>query len=355
MSLLGWPLLVASIVLALGAPAACVYLWGRVRGLGALPGRLSLILVCQLTAILAVGIGVNDHFQFFASWGDLSGQDGTDVPIEQQNNGDQPLSRPLSSQLRNDFRPSGSKDVLEATVLGAKSGIRSQVWVWLPPEYREQPQRRFPVVELFTGFPGTPGAWFHVLQGPKRLRQAIEKGAAQPYILVAPTITVRSGRNTECVDVPHGPKVATWLSEDVRSLITENFRALPDRDAWGTMGYSTGGYCAAKLPVQYPQLFRAGVSLAGYFAPSERALAKLPGEDLPELMRQRRPPVDLLLAASRQDPGTAGAIDGMVKVARSPTLVYTYVVPRGGHNTGVWSAMLPKSFEWLSTRLAQAR
>lgn len=353
MSLLGWPLLVASIMSALGAPAACVFLWGRVRGLGAWPGRLSLIVVCQLTAILAVGIGVNDHFQFFASWGDLSGQNGTDVLIVRQNNGDRPLPRSLSSRLRNDFRPSGAKNVLEATVVGAGSGIRSQVWVWLPPEYRRQPQRRFPVVELFTGFPGTPGAWFHVLQGPERLRQAIEKGAAQPYILVAPTITVRSGRNTECVNVPHGPQVATWLSEDIRRVVLENFRALPDRDAWATMGYSTGGYCAAKLPMQYPRLFRAGVSLAGYFSPSVRALAKLPGEDLPGLMR-RPPPVDLLLAASKQDPGTTAALEGMVKVARSPTLFYTYVVPRGGHNTGVWSAMLPKCFQWLSTRLAQA-
>jgi S-formylglutathione hydrolase FrmB len=120
------------------------------------------------------------------------------------------------------------------------------------------------------------------------------------------------------------------------------------------MGYSTGGYCAAKLPVQYPRLFRAGVSIAGYFAPSTSALAKLPGENLPVLIRQEHPPVDLLLATSRQDPGTAAAVDTMVKAATSPTLVYTYVVPHGGHNTGVWSAMLPKCFQWLTTALARA-
>lgn len=355
MGLQGWPLLIVSIMLALGGPAACVYLWGRVRGLGALPARLALILVCQITAILAVGVGINDHFQFFSSWSDLSGQGSADAPIEQANPGDRPLSRPLSQRLRNDFRPSGAKDVLEAMVAGARSGIRSKVWVWLPPQYRQQPQRRFPVVELFTGFPGTPGAWFHVMQGPKRLEQAVTKGAAQPYILVAPTITVQPGHDTECVDVPRGPKVATWLAQDVRRIIVENFRTLPGRDGWGTMGYSTGGYCAAKLPLQYPRLFRAGVSLAGYFSPSTSALAKLPGENLPAVMRLRHPGVDLLLAASKQDPGTTSALDGMVKAARSPTLVYTYVVPHGGHNTGVWSSMLPKCFQWLTTELARAR
>jgi hypothetical protein len=105
----GWPLLVISIMLALGGPAACVLLWGRVRGLGALPARLALILVCQITAILAVGVVVNDHFQFFSSWSDLSGQNGADAPIEQPNPGDHSLSRPLSQRLRDDFRPSGAR------------------------------------------------------------------------------------------------------------------------------------------------------------------------------------------------------------------------------------------------------
>jgi enterochelin esterase-like enzyme len=353
--LLGWPLLVVSIILALGGPAACIFLWGRIRGLGAVPARLALIVACQITAILAVGVGINDHFQFFASWSDLSGQNGTDTPIEQANNGNRPLSRSLSQRLRNDFRPAGANHVLAATLVGPRSGIRSKVWVWLPPQYHQQPQRRFPVVELFTGFPGTPSAWFHVMQGPERLLQAIKTGAAQPYILVAPTITVQPGHDTECIDVPHGPKVATWLTQDIRRIVMANFRALPGRDAWGTMGYSTGGYCAAKLAVQYPRLFRAGVSIAGYFSPFTSALAKLPGENLPVVIRQRHPHVDLLLATSRQDPGTTAAVSTMVKAAQSPTLVYTYVVPHGGHNTGIWSAMLPKCFQWLTTELTHAR
>lgn len=347
MSLLGWPLLVITISLALGAPAACAWLWRRLPRLGA----LSLVLVCQVMAILAVGVAVNDHYQFFASWSDLSGS-GSDAPIVAQNNGTGPLPRALSKRLRRDFRKRNGE--FEATVVGARSGIRAKVWVWLPPQYRREPQERFPVVELFPGYPGTPTAWFHVLRAPERLQEVMRDGTAQPYILVAPTITVRPGHDTECVDVPGGPRVATWLAEDVRRAVVSNFRALPGRDAWATMGYSTGGYCAAKLPLQYPRLFAAGVSLAGYFTPSTPALARLPRENLPRLMTQRRPGVGLLLAASRQDPGTTAAVATMVRTARTPTLIYTYVVPRGGHNTGVWSAMLPRSFQWLTTKLTHA-
>ncbi|HEY0540142.1 MAG TPA: alpha/beta hydrolase-fold protein [Actinoallomurus sp.] len=348
MSLQGWPLLVVSIMLALGCPAACVLFWGRARGRGALPARLSLILACQTTAILAVAVSVNDHYQFFASWSDLTGQNGAGAPIMQPGDGG-----PL--RMRERFRPAGGHDILEATLIGARSGIRGDVWVWLPPEYRRQPHARFPVVELFTGFPGTPNTWFHAMEGPAKLEQAIRDRAAQPYILVAPTITVEPGHDTECTDVPGGPKVATWLTEDVRRAVVDDFRTRPGRDAWGAMGYSTGGYCAAKLPVQYPRLFGAGVSLAGYFSPFTAALAKVPGQNLPLLLRQRHPPVHLLLATSRQDPGTAGAIATMVKAARPPTLISTYVVPRGGHNTGVWTAMLPKCFQWLTATLARAR
>lgn len=354
MNLLGWPLLIVLVMLALAAPAACVMLWGRVRGAGALPVRLSLIAVCQVMAILAVGAGINDHFQFFASWSDLSGQNGADAPIQQQDTGAQPRSRSLSRQLRDDFREDKANKAFQATLVGAKSGIRSKLWVWLPPQYSRHPRARFPVVELFPGYPGTPTTWFHAMQAPEKLQEAMKTGAAQPYILVAPTITVQPGHDTECANVPRGPKVATWLTEDVRRIVTENFRALPGRDAWGAMGYSTGGFCAAKLTVRYPWLFRAGVSLAGYFAASTPALAKLPGENLPGLIQRKRPPVDLLLAASRQDPGTSAAVGAMVKAAQAPTLVYTYVVPKGGHNTGVWAVMLPKCFQWLTTKLTHA-
>jgi hypothetical protein len=32
-------------------------------------------------------------------------------------------------------------------------------WVWLPPQYFSEPDRRFPVVYLFHGSPGQPADW----------------------------------------------------------------------------------------------------------------------------------------------------------------------------------------------------
>ncbi|MCW2904654.1 MAG: esterase [Streptosporangiaceae bacterium] len=120
------------------------------------------------------------------------------------------------------------------------------------------------------------------------------------------------------------------------------------------MGYSTGGFCAAKLALQYPRLYGAAVSLSGYFAPTSPLLTRSPQlgqQDSPLVLIRHKHPVALLLAASRQDPGTVNQIQAMAAAAQPPTRLFTYIVPKGGHNTQVWSAMLPTAYQWLTRQL----
>jgi dienelactone hydrolase len=122
---------------------------------------------------------------------------------------------------------------------------------------------------------------------------------------------------------PGGPQVATWLTHDVPDAITHNFRAVAAPQRWGLMGYSTGGFCAAKLALQYPRLYGAAVSTSGYFSPSSPLLvgsAKLRQEDSPLVLihKKQRSPLALLLAGSPQDPGTVNQIQAMAPAAQSP-------------------------------------
>ena len=55
----------------------------------------------------------------------------------------------------------------------------------------------------------------------------VAAGRVKPFIAVLPTMNVASPRDTECVDVQAGPKVATWLAVDVPRLIAAQTRALP--------------------------------------------------------------------------------------------------------------------------------
>src|SRR4051794_41377554 len=73
MGLTGVPLLVLTVLVALGAPVACLVLWNRTRGRVAVAVRLLMIVTCQASALLVGGIGLNDHYAFYASWSDLVG------------------------------------------------------------------------------------------------------------------------------------------------------------------------------------------------------------------------------------------------------------------------------------------
>jgi enterochelin esterase-like enzyme len=358
MSLTGTPLLVLSLMLAVLSPVACLLLWDRLLGppVVRMAGRLMMIALCQLTALLLAGLMVNDYYQLYASWADLFGSDiNAGGQIQEARGGTVPHAQRLSERVH--FAFDGGYRTWLATVTGPSSGVRTQLRVWTPPQY-DLPRFhnvKFPVIELFPGFPGTPTTWFSGLDVGGRLTAETRGGQAKPFILVAPVITVQPGRDTECTDIPNGPRVATWLTRDVREIVTDNFRALSGTDSWGTMGYSTGGFCAAKLTLQYPQLFHAGVSMSGYFQPIDPQITHNPAlarANTPYELVKAAPPVSLLLAGTQQDAGTAPSAEQLKRDSKGATKIALYILPRGGHNTGVWKAMLPRTLQWLSRELS---
>src|SRR5690349_11026312 len=82
-------------------------------------------------------------------------------------------------------------------------------------------------------------------------------------------------RDTECTDVPGGPRAETWLTTDATG--------------WSVMGWSTGGFCAAKLLLRHPTLFHAAVGIGGYYdAETDKSTGNLFGND-PRLRRLNSP------------------------------------------------------------------
>jgi enterochelin esterase-like enzyme len=356
MGLMGWPLLVAVVLLATGGPVASLYLWNRVTGRLAAAARLFMIVMCQVFALLVAGVGLNHYFEFYASWNDLvGGANAAGTGIEQVDAG---MAGPAVRFQRD---PGLGPDVYSATLTGERSGIRSRILAWVPPGYDApaNAHQAYPVVELLPGYPGTPSTWFHAVHGVSALKEVIAAGRAHPFVLVAPVTTVVPGRDTECVDFPGGPRVETWLTDDVRQAITTAFRVQPDRNAWGLMGFSTGGYCAAKMAIRRPDLFSAAVTMQGDAVPQtpevRRDRALNAGNSVLDLLRTRRPPVSLLLAGTRQDHASNEAINQIMPLVRPPMTAFSYVLPSGGHNASVWNSMLPNAYAWLSGRLSAPR
>ena len=169
-------------------------------------------------------------------------------------------------------------------------------------------------------------------------------------------------RDTECTDVPGSTQAFSWLAQDVPTLVSEHFRALMQPASWGAVGYSTGGYCAAKLALLRPQQFRVAAVLSGYFnALKDHTTGDLWGgstdrrhdNDLLWLARHGVHPGAYVLAyTSRQDRDSYAATTQFLAAAKLPTRTYSLIAARGGHNyKGVVSAF-PDVLIWVTQHLA---
>lgn len=349
MDLLGLPALIGVITLAVLVTVLSVVVWKRLRGpaVAQVLQRLLLIVLCQVTALAAVGVSVNRQYEFYATLGEFLDENSAQAAPPPQHVVDPPPSAATGNVK---FVPYGKDGVRVATVSGPASGIRAQVYVWVPPQYRDDPTRRFPVVELLPGFPGPAHNWFTMMHITELMAQQ-----AHPAILVSVTTQVRSGMDADCTDLPGGPRVQTWVATDVRRMVESAFRTTHDRRGWATMGYSEGGYCAVKVAVQHPKDFSAAVSLSGYLTPTAPAVTRSPkllaANDMLKVLDHRHPRVALLAMATRQDAATAMDVSRLRAVAKSPTQVFSSILAAGGHNYGVWNAMLPQAVSWLTAHL----
>ncbi|MEU6220809.1 alpha/beta hydrolase-fold protein [Streptomyces sp. NPDC047022] len=350
MSLTGMPFFIGLIVATVVAMVGTIALWARIRG--PRPARwlahAVMIGVCQLTAISVVATWINNSYGLYASWDDLMGTTHNTNAI----------AMPGPPAQRAKFNQSTKDGVLDTYFHGRKSALSGQVLVWTPPQY-DQPaykNKRFPVIMLLHGVPGSPQSWLEHGGMPGAFSDLLNQNKVHPFILVMPEVDPGSV-DTDCTDLPDR-KVATWMSVDVPDLISHKFRTLRSASGWGLMGFSTGGFCAVKLPLQYPKVFGAGAALDPDPLTGDRSV--LPDSTVRRLnsptylVRHTKSNVSLFLATSRQDRLSPPSYITQFQAAAtySPVTVRTLFLPNGGHNYNTWSAEFPPAFvllsQWLS-------
>jgi enterochelin esterase-like enzyme len=150
--------------------------------------------------------------------------------------------------------------------------------VYLPPQFT--PKRRYPVVFLLHGMPGSPSGFVHSL-GLANTADRIGK----PFIAVAPVAGPSSHYR--------GEWVGKWEDYVVRHVVPWVDRSLPAGPRT-IAGLSAGGYGAVDIALRHPGVFTTVESWGGYFAPFRDGLlagasrAQLAAHD-PELLVRRRP------------------------------------------------------------------
>ncbi|MBC3842905.1 esterase [Streptacidiphilus sp. 4-A2] len=283
MDLTSSTLLDAVIALTVVSVALTVWLWPRLarRGVLWILARLGMILLSQLSLVLVVALMINSYGDFYPTWDDLVGGGNQQVAFGQTagaNDGNTGVSSGTNGLITTDTNgdlgrwhnlPSGPADqvgqITSVHIHGVRSKISDHAYVFLPPQYFQPAYAHtdFPVITAYTGFPGEIETLLDHLQTVQQFAQLEQTGQVQPTILVLMSQNVTMPRDNDCVNIPHGPQVETFLTSDYIQAIRTTYRVSGNPAAWGLEGYSEGGTCALELAMRYPKLFSVVGDLGG--------------------------------------------------------------------------------------------
>jgi hypothetical protein len=213
---------------------------------------------------------VNKFYDYYQTWGgminDLTGQGVSSIPkyaaagTGPDKHFDKNIGR-VTSQAED----AQVGYLFQTSVTGVHSHLTRDVYVYLPPQYFQQPFRhyRFPVIELLHGSPGYPQAWVDVMGVIPTFLSLLETHPKDAAVLVMPDTDGGLRYALQCLNNPGGIQDMTFLARDVPETIARIARVQPPGRAWGVAGYSEGGYCAANIALQDPKGYGAVGVLSG--------------------------------------------------------------------------------------------
>ncbi len=226
-------------------------------------------------------------------------------------------------------------------------GYSRRLTVYTPYGYENNPKKKYPVLYLLHGAGGDEEAWISMGRTAQILDNLIEKGLAEPMIVVMPNGNPGQ-QAARTLNIPE--KSINWRSEEnrnayVKSLCTEivpfiekNFRAIPKPASRAIAGLSMGGGHTIAASNLYPEMFDyiCPLSAAGSATPEQVAALKKAGVKLYFLACGD---ADFLFEGSK-------ALD---KTLTEQGLDHVFFVSDGGHTWANWRLYLntfaPKLFK----------
>ncbi|MEY9943410.1 alpha/beta hydrolase [Kitasatospora sp. GAS1066B] len=366
LALTGLPLQLITGLLAVAAFVATMWLWPKLGGKGVKPvlGRLGAFFGTQVLVLVAMALVANSYFGFYTSWTDLLGTAGGPGKVVDH----QPSNSLQVTGEQKFYSSQGSAEdrsgvIQQVSVTGAASGLSNDGYVYLPPQYFQPAyaNQKFPMALVLSGYPGTAEKLISLMQYPASTLKAINAKQLPPMVLVMMRPSPIASRDTECMDVPHGPQVETYFTEDLPKALAAGYRIAPQASAHAVMGDSTGGYCALKFALRKPDAYHAAIALSADYSVSNdpttgdlfggSAQLKQENDLLWRLRNTPAQPVSLLLATSPNEDNYQ-ATQEMVNSFKAPTKLSTITLNSGGHNFHTWGREIPPALEWLGKQLS---
>ena len=140
------------------------------------------------------------------------------------------------------------------------------IWVYVPPGYDADSDRRYPSVYVLQGYTGFVTNWRNRTPYrqpfPEMADKHIAAGDISPCIVVYVDAWTALG-GSQFVDSPGTGNYHTYLCDEVVPFVDANYRTLAAAEHRGVSGKSSGGFGAFITPMLRPDLFGGLASHAG--------------------------------------------------------------------------------------------
>ena len=140
------------------------------------------------------------------------------------------------------------------------------LWVYTPPGYDDEPDRRYPSVYVIQGYTGHVAMWKNrtAYRRPfiETADEVFAEGTAPPAVVVYVDAWTKYG-GSQFVDSPGTGQYHSYLCNEVVPWVDERYRTLDAAKHRGITGKSSGGFGAFITPMLRPDLFGGLASHAG--------------------------------------------------------------------------------------------
>ncbi|MGV6800899.1 MAG: alpha/beta hydrolase [bacterium] len=188
----------------------------------------------------------------------------------------------------------------------SKNIIPRQISVWLPPGYKAQPARRYPVLYMHDGqnlFDPAYSSYSHEEWGmDETMTRLIKEGQIEPAIIVGiwsipetrflelmPQQAVTK-ENIALVQVSYpqagmenllGDKYLHFITDELKPFIDQQYRTLPDQPHSFIMGSSMGGLMSCYAIAQRPDIFAGAACLSSHWPVGDGVVVEWMGDHFP--------------------------------------------------------------------------
>ncbi|MDE6278155.1 MAG: esterase family protein [Muribaculaceae bacterium] len=156
-------------------------------------------------------------------------------------------------------------------------GVQKVFLVYLPEDYDEAVERRYPVLYLFHQAGGTEETWARAGHVKEILNDSVRSGMGVPMIVVMPDASGEDehhlGKHLGYFSVP-GWDYESFFHNELIPAVDANFRTIADKGHRAIAGISMGGEAAVSYAQKYSRYYGTACSISGIVGKPEQSQLK---------------------------------------------------------------------------------